>query len=180
MHKDGENICVKEYSDFTEAADSEKEGLLSSMHQASFSVESRGRKCGEDIEQGFVDFDHRETDEDNSRYKAIASIFILIVVFIWLVEIEVTRNLFSGSGDSSDGGVNSYFMIWMARNLYIVFGFGAARLLCIFAEDDTIYSFLVWQPTRKTLVTALPDLTQGQALCSCLRNCRSWMGRWRP
>ena len=154
----GDSSCRLENRDIATAVECEKESLLS-QPIAVFGTEYRGGRRkndgweeGDDLENELFSgsFDQDVSDEEDCRNKAIASIFILIVVMIWLLEIEVTRNLFGGS----EGGenVSSYFLMWMARNLYIIFGFGTARFLCVFAQDDQIYSFFVWQPTRKNLV----------------------------
>jgi predicted heme/steroid binding protein len=167
---DGGAPCRLEYRDIAEAFAHEKESLLIGQGIAVFGTEFRGsrrkninsRSWEDGSENGIFpgSSDQDISDADDSRNKAIASIFVLIIVLIWLIEIEVTRNLFGGSDESEN--INSYFLIWMARNLYVIVGFGTARLLCMFAQDDQIFSFFVWQPTRKNLVRlfscAIPNI----------------------
>ena len=153
--------CAVENSDKKLANDWERESLLKPSGKSASSQELNGATGNyEDreevsqsiVEQEFVvgDLDQNSFDTEN-RNKAIASCFVLIAVAIWLAEIEVTRNLFGSSIDHGD--INSYFLMWMARNLYIFCGFGTAWLLCFLSQDEKMYAFFVWQPTRKNLVT---------------------------
>ena len=135
--------------DSADAATWEKESLLNRTDKTAQDAEWADETDASHFREGIAAhcFDQEANDKVDYQNKTVASVFILVVIVIWLLELEVTRNLFEDSGK-----VNSYFLIWMARNLYIAFGFGTARLLCAFSDDDQIFSFFVWQPTRKNLV----------------------------
>ncbi len=150
--------CVVESSDKKLANDWERESLLkpNGKSAASQRLKANRSEDHEETSQSSVeheliigDLDQISIDTE-SRNKAIAFCFVLIAVAIWLAEIEVTRNLFGSS--INNGDINSYFLMWMARNLYIFCGFGTAWLLCVVSQDEKMFAFFVWQPTRKNLV----------------------------
>jgi hypothetical protein len=176
--------CAIESSDKKLAKDWERESLLKPNSKPTYNEGLNGTN-GEhedheeatsqsNVEHALVigDLDQDSIDTER-RNKAIASCFVLIAVAIWLAEIEVTRNLFGSS--INNGDVNAYFLMWMARNLYIFCGFGTAWLLCIISQDEKMFAFFVWQPTRKNLVTPRfaslrgnPDATSRIRCCAGL------------